>query len=706
MFGLLAWVVVASAGDWTAGASRVDVTPPPTLDTFGHGPNARTSRGHRGRLTCTSIVFERDDEVTALVACDLHSISTRLQQESARHAGISPSRLVLSATHTHGGPAHYFTEEAYSGLLSSDRAGASEAYLQALARQVGAGVREARDDARRNPGPVRIGVDRWEPTEPYAWNRSLEPHCASAPASDRACEQNYRDPARGVDDEITILRVVRDQRTIATHVVLPVHPTTLPNNSDVFHPDLHGLVREALEERPGLEGWFALANGAEGDVSPLVKSQTWTEARHLARRVAEEVVAGWDSLVLEPLQALELRYGRMALPRGDLGGSRNNGVYGQLLCPPQIGNAAASGAEGGLTWLYVLGLSFQEGAITPRAEPLCQNPKRSNLLALMLGPRSFPTQVPVHRLQLNEHVWTTIPGEATTEVGRRVREASAPGEPHNASVIGLAGGYLQYIATLEQFLLQHYEGASTLFGRYQAERFLERVEDLRLGAPTLHQCRVDGALVDAAGGRCPEATWTAGRLRQRGYPATGRIDDTGPSARPDAAVAWLAENDPLEAASSAGLGRWQRAERKRNDGTVPRRIAEADRGCGGSVHHRVRWVGQPGGATPGQAVVLVRDLASRQVLATDLATDVEVRLARPEQFDDVPLFNLSASRNAQWTATWTPVVAQYGARARFELLAPGGQVTAEGPEFEVGTGECEAREAPWLEVGARTAAAP
>ena len=46
------------SGEFRAGAATVDVTPPALLGTWGHGPGAAQSRGHRGRLRCGVVYLE------------------------------------------------------------------------------------------------------------------------------------------------------------------------------------------------------------------------------------------------------------------------------------------------------------------------------------------------------------------------------------------------------------------------------------------------------------------------------------------------------------------------------------------------------------------------------------------------------------------------------------------------------------------------
>lgn len=116
-----------------------------------------------------------------------------------------------------------------------------------------------------------------------------------------------------------------------------------------------------------------------------------------------------------------------------------------------------------------------------------------------------------------------VPGEPTITSGKRINDAvldiarsQVPaGRVADAVVAGLANGYLLYIATPEEYALQHYEGASTLYGPRTATFLASRYAFLALHlakpeltpTPTAH---TDG-VVDAAG----ELPYETGPRRER-----------------------------------------------------------------------------------------------------------------------------------------------------------------------------------------------
>jgi neutral ceramidase len=98
-----------------------------------------------------------------------------------------------------------------------------------------------------------------------------------------------------------------------------------------------------------------------------------------------------------------------------------------------------------------------------------QWPKRSVLPVLKRMLRSVGLNPspwhPVHHLQLGTHLFVTVPGEPTTVAGYRVeQDALAAAGVSSASLVGYAGDYAGYFTTPEEYALQHYEGAHTLYG--------------------------------------------------------------------------------------------------------------------------------------------------------------------------------------------------------------------------------------------------
>lgn len=116
----------------------------------------------------------------------------------------------------------------------------------------------------------------------------------------------------------------------------------------------------------------------------------------------------------------------------------------------------------------------------------CQKPKP---ILLATGRASFPYEwqpkiVATQLLQIGDVVLVAVPGEFTTMSGRRLRRAveqtvlQASGKPAMAIVAGLSNMYSSYVATPEEYQIQRYEGASTIFGPHTLTIYLEQFQQL------------------------------------------------------------------------------------------------------------------------------------------------------------------------------------------------------------------------------------
>lgn len=113
----------------------------------------------------------------------------------------------------------------------------------------------------------------------------------------------------------------------------------------------------------------------------------------------------------------------------------------------------------------------------------CQYPKP---ILLATGEIKFPyswqpTVLPVQILRIGNILNVALPGEFTTMSGRRVRAAvlqeaqrAAPGPNYQVVLSGLSNAYSSYIVTPEEYLVQRYEAASTIFGSQTLPAYIQQ----------------------------------------------------------------------------------------------------------------------------------------------------------------------------------------------------------------------------------------
>ncbi|KAJ7290538.1 Neutral/alkaline nonlysosomal ceramidase [Mycena rebaudengoi] len=129
--------------------------------------------------------------------------------------------------------------------------------------------------------------------------------------------------------------------------------------------------------------------------------------------------------------------------------------------------------------------------VTPAPPPeqiACQYPKPI-LLNTGYAHKPYewsPSTVDVQILKVGNFVILVIPGELTTMAGRRIREAVRAklisskiiGEEAYVVVAGPANTYAHYITTREEYGVQRYEGASTLYGPFTLEAYVDKYTSL------------------------------------------------------------------------------------------------------------------------------------------------------------------------------------------------------------------------------------
>lgn len=169
-------------------------------------------------------------------------------------------------------------------------------------------------------------------------------------------------------------------------------------------------------------------------------------------------------------------------------------------CPAAMGFAFAAGTtdgpgafdfkqgddQGNAFWKLVGGLLKK-----PEEEQIkCQDPKPILIdTGEMHEPYDWaPSVLPIQIFQTGQLVILNVPGEFTTMAGRRLREAvedvltSGDNEEFYSSVhvviAGLTNTYSQYVTTFEEYQIQRYEGASTLYGPYTLNAYIQEFKKL------------------------------------------------------------------------------------------------------------------------------------------------------------------------------------------------------------------------------------
>ncbi|GFR10434.1 neutral ceramidase 3 [Trichonephila clavata] len=98
-----------------------------------------------------------------------------------------------------------------------------------------------------------------------------------------------------------------------------------------------------------------------------------------------------------------------------------------------------------------------------------------------------PDVVPTQILQIGNVAILGMPAEITTMAGRRLRDAVlrvleeknyGQSEDMHVVLASLSNAYSSYVTTFEEYQVQRYEGASTMYGQYTLEAYIRQFEML------------------------------------------------------------------------------------------------------------------------------------------------------------------------------------------------------------------------------------
>lgn len=434
-----------------AGVGKVDITPPPGYPLGGHSIGGRMARGYWTRLYARAFYFQdAGGRRLILVSCDLFAIPAGLYAQVAQELQLPPESLIISATHTHHGPAGYMSSAVFNfgGLLPG--------YDFELARRLKEGIKEAIELARKNagePGANRIVLHRgFAPN--LQRNRAIDAFylndgkytgavLQASKAAGMTCPGGGGECPRyqAADPSLQVLEVLRNGERIGLLVFYAIHNTAMSHDCTLYQSDLSGYAMQLLEEvkrdkPPVVAGFF---NGAEGDISPRWISQDRSDVIKLGGQLAEAVQALLQKTE-EPQPTPEISAKREEFTAVPAAGPT------QELTAPGSGVGELGGAEDGRTVLYAYGWHGGvkgSGADQKMAALSLHNIAPLKILQPIIGSsKNYPRKIPVSIASLGTLSLAAIPTEMTTVQGLQLRQAlqGPTGSPY--VLVGLANEYI------------------------------------------------------------------------------------------------------------------------------------------------------------------------------------------------------------------------------------------------------------------------
>ena len=480
-----------------AGVGKADITPRTGYYLGGWTRLDRVARGQHTRLWARALVLQRGDRKVALVAIDLFMVPGGLVKhvgDALASRGFSESNLLVSASHTHSGPGGYANFRTFNTAAPSpgtatdplsfyrllDAPPADPQLYSFLVRQITAAVRRA--DANR--GPARAGWGRAE-IHGLTQNRSVEAHLANhgigrEPGSGSAA-QDPEGVDHTIDPQVNVLRVdklVRGRRVpIGGWSTFADHGTVTKSSFQYYNQDHHASALQVFEQRVRRAGRVprrqlvlnVYGNSDEGDQSAGLVRAGPAASDYVGRVEAAGMLRAWRraGAALTPTPELDVRWTRTCFC-----GQATEG--GNVADYPMIGFPFLTGSEEERGPLFDATHVPFEGTRSPLPVP-----GQGHKVGIRLDQSTVPKAVPLTALRVADGVIVTVPGEPTAEVGARVRAAVRQATGLDRVVVsGLAGEFIQYFTTPEEYDRQHYEGGSTLYGPLSSNLLREELAEL------------------------------------------------------------------------------------------------------------------------------------------------------------------------------------------------------------------------------------
>ncbi len=472
-------------GDITGQAAEVGM--------LGYASPAQTTSGIHSRQWARAFVIDDGSGHTvAFVNTDLDFVTQAVQQEVLRRLGgrFTDANLVISATHTHAGPGGF----SHHTLYNLTTLGFERSTFEAIVAGVVRAVTAAHDDLA--PGTVKIATGALAGANvnrsPAAFDRN--------PAADKA-----RFPG-AVDQRMTVLRFEQGGTPVGMISWFATHGTSMTPGNHLISPDNKGYAAYTTEhDRYGVSwadrGTFvaAFAQTGAGDMSPNPRDggakgptdDEFENTRIIGQLQADKAAALFASATEVLTGPIDVRQRYVDFSRITVSGAYTPDGRPHTTCPAAVGQAFTAGAEDGpgpdivdegdLAANPLLLAAGIVVAPTPASVRRCQEPKPIFLGTGSQNPSWTPQILPLQVIRIGQLALTTVPAEFTIVSGQRVLDAVGAqlgGLTTHHVLAGYANAYAGYVATPEEYDAQHYEGASTHFGRYTLPAYEQELATL------------------------------------------------------------------------------------------------------------------------------------------------------------------------------------------------------------------------------------
>lgn len=514
-----------SAPSYLIGLGRADCTGPPAeVPLMGYAKSGQTAAGIHTRLYSRAFIVDDGVKRVVFVSADIGMVSQRLRLEvlKALQVKFGPlyhrGNVALSGTHTHSGPGGYFQYTLF--MLST------KGYIKTAVEPLVNAIVKSIELAHENMKPGRIFRNSGK-LEHSSLNRS--PH-----SYDKNPKEERDRFSENTDNQVTVLKFTdEDGDGIGVLSWFAVHAVSMNYTNRMVSSDNMGLASLLMEldKNQGLpgEGRFVAAFSSSnlGDVTPNTKGpycantglkcdylnsscpvggtkqcqnvgpgdDMFQSTRIIAENIYKKTKELYSTAVDEVTGPLHFAHQWVNMSNVTV---KINSTHTGSTCKPALGHSFAAGTtDGGGDLNFTQGAlegdpfwdGIRDALVGPPSNETqdCHRPKPILFsTGEMLLPLPWhPTIIDVQMLVLGSVAILAVPGEITTMSGRRLRaavkqELQSGGAFEDLEVViaGLSNVYTHYITTFEEYQVQRYEAASTIFGPHTLSAYIQQFTQL------------------------------------------------------------------------------------------------------------------------------------------------------------------------------------------------------------------------------------
>jgi neutral ceramidase len=414
----------------------INITPPVGITMVGYERD-HGAVGIKDDLFAKVLVLADEEKKVAIVTNDLAGIdnvlSGSIRSIVEDNTDLSIDSIMISASHTHSGPAVSVLNKSYNWMKIADNE-ADLAYYNYLKHSIANAIVWANKDLQ----PVQIGVGK---------------------GILKGLGSNRKDPTADYDSEVVVLLVTDlEKKPLSLLINYACHPTVLSPDNYLISGDYPSYMMRAVEKIfTGCEAMFL--QGASADISTRHnrRASTFTEAERMGNLLAGEVIKIASSVETKSFVDIDYATERFYIP------ARNFGSDDECL-------KKLSQARGNLEKLKRAEAPENE---VRTATVVLEGAECYYHLKKNLDVSGFETEMQIFRV--GDLSIISVPAELSSDIGMSIKRFNC-NKP--MMIAGYTNDHVGYIVPADEYNKESYESWATMVAQEAEGTIIESAKKL------------------------------------------------------------------------------------------------------------------------------------------------------------------------------------------------------------------------------------